>query len=79
MLECIKFEDRKVKTIQIENKGFVAVRHIGVALGVSSNTQKGKVLINFNGISFQEKKLVLIALIMAANCSQQYLGPAESY
>ena len=40
MLECIKFGDRKVKTIQIENEWFVAVRHIGIALGVSSDTLK---------------------------------------
>ena len=41
MLECIKFEDCKIKTIQREHEGFVSVRHIGIALGVSSDTVKG--------------------------------------
>ena len=36
MLECIKFGYCKVKTIQIGDEWFVAVRHIGIALGVSS-------------------------------------------
>ena len=31
MLECIKFGDSKVKTMQIRNEMFVAVRHIGFA------------------------------------------------
>ena len=41
MLECIKFEDCKIKAIQIEDEWFVSVRHIGIALGVSSDTLKG--------------------------------------
>ena len=41
MLECIKFGDSKVKTIQIEDEWFVSVRHIGIVLGVSSGTLKG--------------------------------------
>ena len=41
MLECIKFGDCKIKTIQIEDEWFVSVRHIGIALGVGSNTLKG--------------------------------------
>ena len=41
MLECIKFRDSKVKTIEIENEWFVTVCHIGVALGVISDTLKG--------------------------------------
>ena len=41
MLECIKFGDCKVKTVKIGNKWFVAVYHIGIALGVSSDTLKG--------------------------------------
>ena len=41
MLECIQFGDYKVKAIQIGNKWFVAVRHVGIALGVSSDTLKG--------------------------------------
>ena len=34
----IKFGDRKVKTIQIGNVCFVAVRHIGIALDVIFDT-----------------------------------------
>ena len=41
MLECIKFGNWKIKTIQIEDKWFVCVRHIGIALGGSSDTLKG--------------------------------------
>ena len=41
MLECIKFGDCKIKTIKIEDEWFVSVRHIGIALGVSSDTLKG--------------------------------------
>ena len=41
MLQCIKFGDCKIKTIQIEDEWFVSVRHIGIALGVSSVTLKG--------------------------------------
>ena len=41
MLECIKFVNCKIKTIQIEDKWFVSVRHIGISLGVSSDTLKG--------------------------------------
>ena len=43
MLECIKFEDCKIKTIQIEDEWFVSVHHIGISLGVSSDKLKGKV------------------------------------
>ena len=41
MLECIKFGDCKIKTIQIEDEWFVSVRHIGIALGVGPDTLKG--------------------------------------
>ena len=41
MLECIKFGDCKVKTIQIGNEWFVSVRSIGHALGVNRDTLKG--------------------------------------
>ena len=41
MLECIKFGDCKIKTIQTESEWLVSVRHIGIALGVSSDTLKG--------------------------------------
>ena len=44
ILECIKFGDFKTKTIQIKDEWFVAVPHIGIALGVSSATLKGIVL-----------------------------------
>ena len=41
MLECIKFGDSKIKTTQIEDEWFVSARHIGIALGVSSDILKG--------------------------------------
>ena len=41
MLEPIKFGDWKIKTIQIEDEWFVSVRHIGIALGMRSDTLKG--------------------------------------
>ena len=41
MSECIKFGDCKIKTRQIEDEWFVYVRHIGIALGVLSDTLKG--------------------------------------
>ena len=37
----MKFGDCKVKTMQIKDEWFVSVRHIGIALGVSSDTLKG--------------------------------------
>ena len=43
MLECIKFGDCKIKTIQIEDKWFVYVHHIGIALGVRSDILKGMI------------------------------------
>ena len=79
MLKCIKFGDCKVKTIQIGNEWFVSVRHIGIALVVSSDALKDIIRNQYlSSISFQERKLILIALMMALNCSQQYLEPAES-
>ena len=36
MLECIKFGDCKIKTIQIEDEWFVSVRHTSIILGVRS-------------------------------------------
>ena len=41
MLECIKFWDCKIKTIQIEDEWFLSVCHIGIASGVSFGTLKG--------------------------------------
>ena len=41
MLECIKFGDCKIETIQTKNEWFVSTRHISIALGVSSDTLKG--------------------------------------
>ena len=35
MSECIKFRDSKIKAVQKEDKWFVSVRHIGIALGMS--------------------------------------------
>ena len=40
MLECIKFGDCKIKTIQIEDEWFVSVRHIGLALVITPDTLK---------------------------------------
>ena len=40
MLECIKFGDFKIKTIQLEDGWFVSVRNIGIALGASFDTLK---------------------------------------
>ena len=48
MLECLKFGDCKVKTIQIRNEWFVAVCDIGIALGASSNFLKGILCNNFS-------------------------------
>ena len=45
MLECIKFGDFKIKTIQIGDEWFESVRHIGIALGVGLDTLKGIVII----------------------------------
>ena len=41
MLECIKFGDCKIKTIQMEYEWFVSLRHIDIALGVGPDTLKG--------------------------------------
>ena len=41
MLECIKLGYWKIKIIQIKDKSFVSVRHIGIALGVRSDKIKG--------------------------------------
>ena len=41
MLECIKFSDCKIKTIEIEEEWFMSVHHMGIALGVGSDTLKG--------------------------------------
>ena len=41
MLECIKFGDCKIKTMQIEDECFVSMLHIGIAFGVGPDTLKG--------------------------------------
>ena len=41
MLECIKFGDCKINTIQIEDEWFVSVHPFSIALGMSSDTLKG--------------------------------------
>ena len=80
MLECIKFSDRKIKTIEIEEEWFMSVHHKGIALGAGSDTLKGKyVIIYLSYINFQEKKLILMTLMMALNYLLQYLVPAGSY
>ena len=73
MLECIKFGDCKIKAIQIEGEWFVFVRHIGIALGVGSNTLKGIVRHHL------PKKLILMIIMMDLNYSLQYLVHAGSY
>ena len=66
--------------MQIEDEWFVSVRHIGIALGVSSDTLKSIVGHNLpQQIILQENKLIFMTLTMALNYSLQYLGPAESY
>ena len=41
MLDCIKFWDCEIKTVQIEDEWFVSVCHVGITLGISSNTLTG--------------------------------------
>ena len=41
MLQCIKFGVCKVKTLSRGSEWSVGVRHIGIALGVNSETLKG--------------------------------------
>ena len=81
MLECIKFGDCKINTIQIEDEWFVFVCHIDMALGVSSDTLKVIVRhhIYLSNINFQEKKLILMTIMMALNYSPQYLVHAGLY
>ena len=64
MLECIKFGDDKVKTIQIGNKWFVAVRDILIVSGASPDTLKGIV---HNNLPHQYK------------CSIKEIGISGSY
>ena len=80
MLEWIKFSDCKIKTIEIEEEWFMSVHHMGIALGAGSDTLKGKyVIIYLSYINFQEKKLILMTLMMALNYLLQYLVPAGLY
>ena len=67
--------------MQIEDEWFVSVRHIGIALGVSSVTLKVVVRNHFpqQYKFFQEKKLIMMTLMMALNYSLQYLVHAGSY
>ena len=64
MLECIKFGDDKVKTIQIGNKWFVAVRDILIVSSASPDTLKGIV---HNNLPHQYK------------CSIKEIGISGSY
>ena len=80
MLECIKFGDCKIKTIQIEDEWFVSVRHFGIALGVSSDTLTGIVRHHLPPqYKFQEKKLILMTIMIVLNYLLQYLAHAGSY
>ena len=80
MLECVKFGDYKIKTIQIEGEWFVSVRHISIALSVDSDTLKGIVCHQFTppNIKFQENKLILTTIMTALNYLLQYLVHAGS-
>ena len=80
MLECIKFGDCKIKTIQIEDEWFVSGHHIGIALGISSDTLKGIMCHHLpQQYKFPEKKLILMMIMMILNYSPQYLVHAWSY
>ena len=60
----------------------MSVRHIGTALGVSSDILKGIVrhhLPQQFQENFQEKKLILMMIMMILNYSPQYLVYAGSY
>ena len=81
MLKYIKLGDCKIKTIQIEDEWFVSVRHIGIALGVSSVTLKD-ILRNHLSPQYKFSKkyiYILMTLMMALNYSLQYLVHAGSY
>ena len=80
MLKYIKLGDCKIKTIQIEDEWFVSVRHIGIALGVSSVTLKDILRSHLSPqYKFSKKKKILMTLMMALNYSLQYLVHAGSY
>ena len=79
MLECVKFGDYKIKTIQIEGEWFVSVRHISIALSVDSDTLKGTVCHHLlPNIKFQENTLILTTIMTALNYLLQYLVHAGS-
>ena len=73
MLEYIKFGDCKIKTIQIEDEWFVSVRHIGIALGVSSDTLKGIVCHHLPQQYKFSRKEIKITIMMFLNYSPQCL------
>ena len=78
MLECTKFGDCKIKTIQIEDEWFESVRHIGIALGIRY-IKGDNVIIYLRNINFKEKKLILTTIMMAISYLLQYLVHAGSY
>lgn len=81
--------DCKVRAIKIGNEWFVTLRdigialglhHIGIALGVRSDTLKATIRHNLpQQYKFSRRTLVLIALMIDPYCSLQCLEPAESY
>ena len=80
MLEYIKFGDSKIKAIQIEDKWFVSVCHIGIALGVGPDTLKGTVRNHLpQQHKFSRKEININDPMMALNYLLQYLVHAGSY
>ena len=80
MLECIKFGDCKIKKIQTKYEWFVSVCHIGIVLGMGSDTIKGIVRQHLPPqYKFSRKKKILMTLMMVLNYLLQYLVHAGSY
>ena len=73
MLECIKFGDCKIETIQTKNEWFVSTRHISIALGVSSDTLKGIVCHHLPQQYKFSRKEIKITIMMFLNYSPQCL------
>ena len=80
MLECIKFGDCKIKTIQIEEEWFRSVRHIGIALYVGSDTLKGIVRHHLSQqYKFSRKEIDIDDSYDGSNYLLQCLVHAGSY
>ena len=57
----------------------MSVRHIGVALGVGPDTLRHRLPPQYKRKEIQEKKSILMTLMMTLNYSLQYLVSAGSY